>query len=142
MKKYRPSFLTECSCRGEQWSSVKNLSSFYSLPWVRGRCFCNLKSRDRRPRRSENQTFDEKTQYKLWIRLWKGCGKAVDKLIFSENNQKISKKLCKSAWQKSKGMVIYASCRRWGDVNTWKEKWKKLEISFGKGVERIKGCKL
>ena len=64
--------------------------------------------------------------------LWKG----VDKLIFSENNQKISKKLCKSAWQKGKYMVIYASCRRWGDVNTWKEKWKKLEKSFEKGIDK------
>ena len=58
------------------------------------------------------------------------------KFNFSENNQKISKKLCKSAWQKGKYMVIYASCRRWGDVNTWKEKWKKLEKSFEKGIDK------
>ena len=64
--------------------------------------------------------------------LWKG----VHKLIFSEKKKKISKKLCKSAWQKGKYMVIYASCRRWGDVNTWKEKWKKLEKSFEKGIDK------
>ena len=64
--------------------------------------------------------------------LWR----CVYKLIFSENNQKLSKKLCKSAWQKSKGMVIYASYRRWGDVNTWKSKWKKLEKSFEKGIDK------
>ena len=70
----------------------------------------------------------DKVVERLWI--------CVHKLVFVENNQKISKKLCKSAWQKGKYMVIYASCRRWGDVRYWKSKWKKLEKSFGKGIDK------
>ena len=62
--------------------------------------------------------------------------KYVDKLVIVEKYQKSKKKLCKSAWQKGKGMVRYASCRRWGDVNTWKSEWKKLEKSFEKGIDK------